>query len=309
MNIPELNGQKADLQPAPAETISSARIFYWCLRRELWENRSIYLAPLLASALFVVIFAASLVHLPAQLQAAAAMPHMQQRAQVERPYLMASLLAMFVTFVVAIMYSVEAFQAERRDRSILFWKSLPVSDLTTVLAKVAIPLLVVPVVTFAVTAGLQLIMLLMSSARLMGSGMVSMLWSNASPARIWPYLFYHLMAIHALWYAPIYGWFMAVSSWAKRGAWVFAVLVPLVIGIAERAAFNTTHFAHLVQNHMLGDADPNAKPTGGMSMESMTPMSVTQFIMSPGLWMGLAVTAGFVAFAVRMRRYRGPGGL
>src|SRR3954465_10625260 len=237
MNQPAIVEQNA--APKAVAEISFARSFYWTIRRELWENRAIYLAPLIASGLFLISFLISLRHLPTKLQAAMALPHMQQRTVVQQPYLLASLLAMFVTFVIAVIYSVDAFQGERRDRSVLFWKSLPVSDFTTVLAKAAIPILVVPVITFLVTAAVQLIMLLLSSARLMGSGMVGMLWDHASPFRVWPALLYHLVAIHGLWYAPFYGWFMAVSAWAKRGAWLFAVLPVLLVAFAEQIAFNT----------------------------------------------------------------------
>ena len=57
-------------------------------------------------------------------------------------------------------YCLDALYGERRDRSILFWKSLPVSDLTTVLSKASIPIVVLPLLTFAVTVATQLIMLL-----------------------------------------------------------------------------------------------------------------------------------------------------
>ena len=72
------------------------------------------------------------------------------------------MLIMATAFYRGIFYSLEALHGERRDRSILFWKSLPVSDLTTVLAKASIPLVVLPLLVFAITAALQFVMLLLS---------------------------------------------------------------------------------------------------------------------------------------------------
>ena len=77
----------------------------------------------------------------------------------------------FLAFIVGVFYCLEALHGERRDRTILFWKSLPVSDLTTVLSKASIPLVVLPLVTFTITIGVQLVMLLMSNAALVMSGM------------------------------------------------------------------------------------------------------------------------------------------
>ena len=73
------------------------------------------------------------------------------------PFTFAALLLMFTTsFIVGVFYCVDALQGERRHRSILFWKSLPVSDLTTtVLSKASIPFAMLPQVTFAVTVVTQ----------------------------------------------------------------------------------------------------------------------------------------------------------
>ncbi len=136
---------------------------------------------------------------------------------IEQPYHFAALLIMLTTFIVGVFYCLDALHGERRDRSILFWKSLPVSDLTTVLSKASIPLVVLPLVTFAVTVAAHWIMLLLSSAVLLGSGMsVAALWTQCRCSRCRLMLLYHLVAVHALWYAPFYGWLLLVS--AGRGA-------------------------------------------------------------------------------------------
>ena len=106
---------------------------------------------------------------------------------------------MVSTFVVGMFYCLDALYGERRDRSILFWKSLPVSDLTTVLSKASIPLVVLPLITFAVTVTPQLVMMLWSSLVLLASGLTAATWTRFDLFPDGLRLLYHLVAIHALW--------------------------------------------------------------------------------------------------------------
>src|SRR6202140_5345961 len=126
---------------------SETRPMYWSVRRELWENRSIYIAPLVVAAVVLLGFLISTIHLQDKMRAALALDPMKQHELIERPYNFAALLLMGTTFVVAVFYCLDALHGERRDRSILFWKSLPVSDVTTVLAKASIPLVILPLFT------------------------------------------------------------------------------------------------------------------------------------------------------------------
>lgn len=293
--------------PASASAaISPARRFYWSVRRELWEHPSIYLAPLAVATLIVLASLIGSIALPGKLHVSALDPVEQHRI-VEEPYTFAALLLMFSTMVVGVFYCLDAFQGERRDRSILFWKSLPVSDRTTVLAKASIPLLVLPLVTFAATVVTQAIMLLMGSVRLLASGQSpSMLWNQLSFLQMWAQLLYHLIAVHALWWAPFWGWLLLVSAWARRAALVWATLPLLTIGMIERIAFNTSHVAHLLGHRFMGGPEGAAPGGDPMAMSSMTPATPGQYLASAGFWLGLAVCAAFLAAAVRLRRSRGP---
>lgn len=286
---------------APA-AMSATRPMYWSIRRELWENRSIYIAPLAVAAVTLFGF------LIATIGRALSVTNLdQRRAVLEEPYTFASLLIMATTFIVAVFYCLDALHGERRDRSILFWKSLPVSDLTTVLSKASIPLLVLPLLTFAITVVLQLIMLLLSGLVLMGSGLrVATLWSPFSFFQMSLMLLYHLVAIHGLWYAPFYGWLLLVSGWARRAAFLWAALPLLAIGMVEKIAFNTSHFGAMLEHRLGGGGEGAAYTARGMPMDPLTQIHPGQFLISPGLWIGLAIAAAFLAAAVRLRRYRQP---
>ncbi|MGB7846328.1 MAG: hypothetical protein WBL63_11990 [Candidatus Acidiferrum sp.] len=296
-----------DAHVPAASLIPTTRRLYWLVRRELWENRSIYIAPLAVAALTVAGYLISTIHLPDKMRAALALDPMQQQEFIEKPYDFAALLIMGTTFIVALFYCLDALHGERRDRSILFWKSLPVSDLATVLSKACIPIVVLPLVTFAVTVVTQWIMLLLNTAVLLGSGLSGATpWTHLSLPHMWLMLLYHLLAIHGLWYAPIYGWLLLVSGWARRMPFLWAGLPLLAIGVVEKIAFNTSYFATMLEYRIGGDPQGPASTTGGMSMDSLTQLTPGQFLLSPGLWIGLAVTAIFLAAAVRLRRYREP---
>ena len=291
--------------PAPAH-ISPARRLYWSVRRELWENRSIYLAPLAVAVVFLVGFFIALIHLPDRMRAALALSPMQLHEAIEQPYVIVAVMLMFIDLLVAVFYCLDALHGERRDRSILFWKSLPVSDLTTLLSKASIPILVLPLVTFAVTVAAQLIMLLVSSAVLAGSGMsAATLWTHVPFFKVSVINLFHLVVFHGIWYAPFYGWLLMVSAWAKRAPFLWATLPPVAIGVVEKIAFNTSHFAAMVQYHFMGGPEP-AAPAGRITMDMLAPHSLGQFLASPGLWIGLAVAAAFLFATVQLRRCRGP---
>jgi ABC-2 type transport system permease protein len=291
---------------APA-VFSATRPMYWSIRREFWENRSIYIAPLAAASLFLFGFMISLIHLPAKVRAAAAVEPGQRYNLIEHSYMLAALLIMATTFIVALFYCLDALHGERRDRSILFWKSLPVSDLVTVLSKAGIPIFILPLLTFAITVALWIMMWMLSGVVLLGSGLRSPTESlHFSLFTMSLMLLYHLLGIHGLWYAPIYGWLILVSAWARRAAFLWATVPLLAIGIVEKVAFSTSHFAHLLGYRFSGGAGTMGSTATGLDAVLMPDQTVGQFLINPGLWTGFALTALFLALAMRVRRSRGP---
>jgi ABC-2 type transport system permease protein len=289
---------------APA-TLEPTRPFYWSIRREFWENRFLYIAPLGAAAVCIFGFLIGAIHLPARMRSALALDPLQQHAALMKPYEVTAGMIMVVAMIVGVFYSLDALHGERRDRSILFWKSLPVSDLTTVLAKAAVSIVLLQLLAFALTIATQWIMLLLSSAVLLGSGQnVAALWSQLSFFRMSMLLLYHLLTVHGLWYAPFYAYFLLVSAWARRATFLWAALPPLAIGVVEKIAFNTAYFAEFIGNRLRGG--PEADAMGKFPIDPMTHLTPGQFLISPGLWIGLAIAAIFLFAAARLRRYRGP---
>ena len=292
----------------PAEQVahvSATRPFLWLVRREIWENRSIYIVPAVSAA---VILGSHLVQtMILRLRMHGAWPSDPARLHklLGVHYEMAAAVIMGGALLVGIFYSLDALYAERRDRSVLFWKSMPVSDLTTVLAKVTIPLAVLPLLSFVITVATQALMLLGSSLILMGSGVTEKtLWMHSSLFSFPVMLFYHIVTVHGLWYAPIYGWLLFVSAAAPRAPFLWAFLPPFLIGGVEKLAFNTTHFFNLLLSRLMGPDVPS--PPDASMMDIMASLGPLRFFSEPGLWIGLAIAAAFLAAAVRLRRSRGP---
>src|SRR5262249_23028663 len=135
---------------------ATTRPFYWSVWRELWEDRSIYVAPTLVAVVVLFGFLVSPIWLAGRRRPRVLHP-LKARAAIEAPYDMAAIMLILTAFIVGVFYCLDALYGERRDRSILFWKSLPVSDLTTLLSKATIPLIILPVVTFAIVIATQLV--------------------------------------------------------------------------------------------------------------------------------------------------------
>jgi ABC-2 type transport system permease protein len=306
-----MNTQSNTMHEAPLESqaiatpavISPARRMYWSVRRELWENHSIYVAPLVVAVLFLLSFLISLIRLRQHMPITSE----QEHDMLIAPYEYVAGLMMATALIVGIFYSLDALYGERRDRSILFWKSLPVSDVMTVLSKFTIPLVVLPLLSFAIIVAAQLIMLLSSTVVLLGSGMSApTFWTHSSFFRVSWGVLYHLVTVHGLWFAPIYGWLMLVSAWAPRASFIWAFLPPVVICGVEKLAFNTTHFLAMLGNRVTGPPSSMPMTPGSPPMNPLTALIPGQFFSLPGLWIGLAIAALFLAAAVRLRRSRGP---
>jgi len=291
----------------PAAT-PRTRPLYWSVRRELWENRSIHLAPL-SVAVFVVVGMTvhgltMPSHLPGMLGTDPAQP-----GSASLMFRGVAMLMLVTAFVVGAVYCMDALNGERRDRSILFWKSLPVADGTAVLAKACIPLLVLPLVTFAAIVALHLALLLLGAAALLAQGhAVAPLWREVHLFRLWLALLYAVAAT-ALWHAPVYAFLLLVSGWARRGAALWAVLPVLALAVLEKLTMNTLHVALLLKQALIGwyGAGFAAPAHEGFFFRPTTLLTPGRLLAPPSLWLGLALAALFLAAAVRLRRSRGPG--
>jgi ABC-2 type transport system permease protein len=284
-----------------AADVPWSKRFYWSVRRELWEFRSIYLVQFAVAGIFVFGFLLSLIRLPHKMNHLATLDPMQQRELIEQPFQFAAGLIMAAGFLVAIFYALEALQSERRDRSILFWKSLPVSDATTVLAKASIPMIVIPALSFAIAVVVQIVMVALSSIVLLANGIsLHTFFAYLPVVQIWLVLAYHLLVLHSLGFAPLYAWLLLVSGWARRLAFLWAVLPLAAFGIIQKVVFESKDFFFFSESPG-GDGF-----THGMMMQPLDRIHPSEFFGSMMLWVGVVVAAVLLSETIRLRRRRDP---
>jgi len=294
------------MNPTHDSRLTTHRPFYWSVRRELWENRSIYIAPLIVALVTLFGFAISMIGLPARRRAIMLVGEATRRNSIAEPYDMVAIMLLATAFIVGAFYCLDALYGERRDRSILFWKSLPVSDATTVLAKAAIPFVVIPLIVFVLSVIAQQLMFAYSSMILLAHGL--------SPAVTWKYfplfqqsllLVYGLVVI-ALWHAPVYSWLLLISAWAKRATFLWAILPFFALAILEHIAFSTHVVIFAMQYRLFGFTQEAFSDTAKGSIYAASQLTPWRFLTSGGLWIGLAFAVTFLGITVRMRRYREP---
>ncbi len=306
------NAASLDAPAVASTTLLPTRPLYWSIRRELWENHSIYVAPLAAAGVYLFGYVISLIWVPSGMREMIASHSTPQLIALAMPYSHAAMLIMATAFLVGIFYSLDALHSERRERTILFWKSLPVSDLTTVVSKAIIPLVVLPLVVFAITVSLQIMMRLLSTAVLLVTGAdAATQWTELPLFQMQLVLLYSLIVL-ALWHAPLYMWFLLVSGYARRATFLWAVFPPLAIAALEYIAFHSHYFGSMLLDRLIGfDASAfDLKDKNGVPIDAhfipLAQLAPGRFLTSPGLWLGLAFAAIFSVAAVRLRRYREP---
>lgn len=279
------------------------RPLYWSIRRELWENRFVYVAPLIVAAVVLFASLAGTFALPKKMRSLPTDP--VQQGAASRPFGLAPAPIMLSTFLVGLFYSLDALHGERRDRSILFWKSLPVSDRITVLSKAAIPLAVLPLIGFVLSVVTVAILMVWGSLVLAGSGM--------DPRRLWagfsvyqePVIMLYGLTVFALWWAPIHGWLLLVSAWARRTPVLWATLPPLLIVAIERLTSDRAPFRQLLGHRFMGPMELAFTRSDG-NIERLSQLAPLNFLSSSGLWSGLIFAALCLVAAVRLRRHREP---
>ncbi|HWD67638.1 MAG TPA: hypothetical protein VG227_06710 [Caulobacteraceae bacterium] len=291
----------ARAQRAPA----TVRPFYWSLRRELWENRSLYIAPLVVAGLVVFGFLMGAVRIPHHVKLDNTPSN--QAAITAIPYAVAAFFILGVGAIVGAFYCLGALHNERRDRSILFWKSMPVSDVTAVGSKAATVHLVLPAILFVVIFVTQLLMMAIDFAVLVPTGAhFAGLWANWPILRMAVVLAWAMVSM-SIWYAPVTGWLLMVSAWSKRAPFLWAVLPPIGLSLVEFFSFGTGHASHLIGRRLSGGFDTSFSNVGPHAvMVDLAQIDVAGFFSSFEVWGGLIVGLTFLAATVWLRRTRDP---
>jgi ABC-2 type transport system permease protein len=238
----------------------------------------------------------------------------QEQLRVLAPMLIGSVGALMFTVMLfyTSWYLLDCLYAERKDRSVLFWKSLPVTDTETVLSKLAMALLVIPLVYFVVADVAALGGAFILSVR-GGSQLTAALWNVRDWAELQVIAVYMILT-GALWYLPFSGWLLLMSSWARKAVTLWALLGPMGLAFLENRLLGTRLLWDTIERHTVAYF-PSAFHGEGNFTRSITighdtlrtPRVLTEFLHPAGfftsveMWLGVLIGAAFVAGAIYLR--------
>ncbi|HZV23441.1 MAG TPA: hypothetical protein VFF93_06710, partial [Luteimonas sp.] len=218
-------------------------------------------------------------------------------------------------------YCLGALYDDRKDRSVLFWKSLPLSDRDTVLSKAASALFVAPALATgaALATMLGFLVLLSGVVLLHGGNPYTLLWGPGSPLEIAGRLLASI-PVYALWALPTVGWLLLCSAWARSKPFLWAIMIPVFAAIFVAwfdvmQVFNldTAWFLKNITGRALLSAVPGSWASAISFHEPSNPGELAQILSlkttystlaTPQLWIGAVAGIAMILGAIRLRRWR-----
>jgi ABC-2 type transport system permease protein len=294
------------------------------LKREVWEHRALYVTPMVVALLVSLMSITGQVTVSAlgqkvDLALLAATNLGQNGRAAALGLLMTAISGLFAiaTWILCVFYALDALYAERKDRSILFWRSMPCTDAETVISKLLTALIVIPLVTLAAVIVTHLVVLVCTSVwvSVRGANAWHLIWSSAPFVDNWVATAAFLFAV-SLWLSPFVGWFLFVSAFTSRSPLLVAFLPIAILPMLEKSLVGSTLLAEAfflrpvrlplfrgldtadfldLQGHRLPDS---------VSFSLLSYVDFGRFFSSAGLWLGLLVCGLFTAAAIYLRRYR-----
>lgn len=297
------------------------------IRREFWEHRALWLTPTVIGGLCIL--AVAMFFVTAGLMEGVGFKGLVAGIRASGDVGSATgtsvlLLAPFTLFNLSLIfvvafYAMDALYAERKDRSVLFWRSLPVTDTETVITKHLVAGIGAPLTTFLVLAITQLAILVLATIFVwIGDGSAAeLVWGPVPLAKTWAFSFYTLLA-GSLWALPFVAWFLLCSAYVRKSPFLWSVLPFALIPILERLAFGTSHFSGIVFGHIANFAsvsyevsDDGIQIDADQGLEAIASefnparlIDLGGLLTSPNLWGGIAVAALLTVATIYVRRYR-----
>jgi len=309
--------------PAQSNT-SSAKTFTWLVRRELWEHRAFWIVPAVVMGIILLIQIALLVQGSQHLSITGDMlPTIDGFGEKMVPMIgELIMLALVATFgiaigIVSVFYLLDTLYSERLDRSVLFWKSLPITDGATVGSKLFTGVVVPPLIALAAAFVTYIcILLLLTLAFGFREGFPLFgLWNPV--LMLGSVLKWLVLTLsQQVWFLPAYTWLLFCSAFARKAPFLVAVLVPLGIGLAEQLAYRHSYFLETIGKYFAGFfmiLEENSPNVGGgidfstgskhMDIETIGIVDILQIFTQPQLYVGLVVAAIFIFATIWWRRH------
>jgi ABC-2 type transport system permease protein len=317
--------------------------FAWLLKREFWEYRGGFLmAPLITALVMLAITLLGLftaeftahqhgIHLGGMnldgiIEHIGEGDYAKVHSAIDIGLMGMSAPIGIVFCFVVFFYLLGALYNDRADRSVLFWKSLPLSDTETVIAKIVMAALVAPALSLVAIIALHLgFLILISIYSLMRVGFAALplLWSPAHLIALWLKLVVSI-PVNALWALPTIGWLLLCSSYVRSKPFLWAVLLPVLSGfiiswvnlmqnfslsgwywrnVFGRLLFSIMPFGWLPKL-TVSDLPENVNDDLTVMNHVLSFDTITSALTMPSLWIGAAAGVAMIAGAVYFRRRR-----
>jgi ABC-2 type transport system permease protein len=317
------------------------KTLYWLVKREFWEHRGGFIwAPVITGLVFLLLNLMGIVSgevfgsrhgfnlgsldgqdLAAKIHSLDVHQIQEVGATLDLAMLSSSGLISVVFAFVVFFYCLGALYDDRRDRSFLFWKSLPISDTSTVLSKVIAAGLIAPIAVVICGVLTGLAMLIMFSIALSFHGVS--VWSLlvlAHPFQMIGFLIGSI-PLYLLWALPTVGWLMLCSSWARTKPFLWAVVIPVALGVMiswfnllGTEGFRSAWYWREIVARILFSVFPGGWLQHSASTElGKDPASIGHFFSltnsyavlgTADIWIGAAAGIAMLAGAVWFRRWR-----
>ncbi|WIH03520.1 ABC transporter permease [Xanthomonas translucens pv. graminis] len=321
---------------APAKQISALSSFKWLLKREFWEHRGGFLwAPVIAGSVITVLYALlALIGTVAghgdgsngfNIDGGPERLNEIIGAVGDGTMLAGVVLVCVVLGFVVFFYALGSLYDDRRDRSVLFWKSLPLSDLNTVLSKATWALLLAPIVAIGIGLLIGICLWLVTALTLSVNGVSqsSAVFTHSHPLRIIGGVLSNL-PIYVMWSLPTIGWLMFCSAWARTKPFLWAVLIP-VLGCVMASMMGILPMLHVNHNAIwytvvyrgllsvlpgtwlpvLSESAPPVQIDAAQDLANAIQLSdAWRIFQSADIWIGAAIGVAFIVAAIYLRRWR-----
>jgi len=229
--------------------------FYALLKREILEHRNLFIG---APAVLALLILVASIWVASQLDQAEIVSGMEYLAVLfdglspfdMAPFFMIVSVPFIMTlYVCCLIYLVNTLFQERKDMSVLFWQSMPVSNFKTVLSKIVTVVVVAPIFYIAIIFALYLVGMiwltvlgLTNDVDLVGIGWMFL----AAVASL--FLIYFSAVIASLWLFPTVGWLLLFSAFARKTPLLWAGGVFILLGFLESFIFGSEYLANWAQS-------------------------------------------------------------
>ena len=244
------------------------------IKRELLEHNTFWKVPLALIAIAILVkLSLSIgnlaidIKLPSELQLDKTIDD-GVTAVVKKSLSSMHFIIMLSMFIVSIFYALACLYDERKDDSVLFWRSLPISDTSTVLSKLAVAVIVVPIVILACQLLVSVIFLGFGGISYVGQYFAQSI-PTMSKVVLWAML-------------PTISWCLFCSEVANKNPFMLAFLAPIVTIAVDKLFLNGIVSETLIINRLT---------------------NFSEFAMLP-LFIGFVISALFIALAVAKRKQR-----